>query len=75
MKRMKYIRIETFRDGYAPNQCGGTVTVGELIKHLKYFDDDMPIYFSNDDGYTYGAVDLNEIVETVFEDDEDEEEW
>lgn len=53
---MEYIKIETNRTGYTPNQCGDTLTVSELISILEQYDDDMPVYLSNDDGYTYGNI-------------------
>lgn len=58
------------RNGYSPDQCGKTLTVGELIALLEDFDKDMPIYLSNDGGYTYGSIRERDI----WEDEEDEEE-
>ena len=61
---MSKLFIEGRRSGYTPEQCGETMTVGELREALnnavkcKALSDDMPIYLCNDDGYTYG--DLNE---------------
>lgn len=49
--------IEGRRNGYAPNQCGETMTVGELIEFLQgQFDEDEPVYLKNDNGYTYGNI-------------------
>ena len=33
-----------------------TITVGELIEILQDYDDDMKIFISNDNGYTYGYI-------------------
>ena len=69
---MSYITLETKREGYAPDQCGSTMTVGELIDYLSQFDEDAKIYYSNDNGYTYGSIKDYQIQEN-YEDDEDEE--
>ena len=50
---MKALFIETSRKGYGPDQCGRTMTVGELISLLSDFDEDRPVYLRNDNGYTY----------------------
>lgn len=57
------ILFYTRRDGYATSQCGTTLTAGELIKILQRYDEDTPIYYSNDRGYTYGALDEDYIEE------------
>lgn len=46
------------RQGYAIDQVvNRTMTVGELIYLLESrFDEDQPIVFSHDGGYTYGAL-------------------
>jgi len=48
--------LNTKREGYGPDQCKRTMTVGELIALLEQFDEDRPIYLRNDDGYTYGSI-------------------
>ena len=53
---MEYIKIEATRKGYSPDQCGKTMTVGELIDILNEYDEDTPIYLSHDEGYTYGNI-------------------
>lgn len=65
-KRKLFIRGN--RNGYSPDQCGRTLTVGELMALLEDFDEDMPIYLDNDNGYTYGSIGANDIWE-----EEDEE--
>lgn len=53
---MEFLTIETHRNGYSVRQCGRTMTVAELIGLLEEYDEDTPIYFSNDNGYTYGSL-------------------
>lgn len=59
--------IEGRRNGYGPEQCGRTMTVGELIDFLSQYDEDTEIYLKNDNGYTYGNI-----TENSFEEDWDE---
>jgi hypothetical protein len=51
--------IEARRKGYSPDQCGKTMTVGELIEALAEYDEDTKVYISNDGGYTYGNIDFD----------------
>lgn len=53
--------IEGNRNGYDPDQCGKTMTVGELIEYLSEFDEDRPVYLRNDNGYTYGSINKHDI--------------
>lgn len=53
---MEALFIEGRRNGYDPEQCGRTMTVGELIAYLEQFDEDTPVYLKNDNGYTYGSI-------------------
>ena len=69
---MNYITFETKREGYAPDQCGSTMTVGELIQYLEQFDEDTKVFYSNDNGYTYGSIKSYQIQEN-YGDDEDED--
>lgn len=53
------ITIDTTRSGYSIQQILDeytTITVGELREFLSYYDDDTPIIFKNDNGYTYGHL-------------------
>lgn len=50
------IYLNTERTGYGPEQCGRTLTVGELIALLEEYDEDTPVFLKNDEGYTYGRV-------------------
>jgi hypothetical protein len=65
---MKLI-INANRNGYAPEQCGRTMTVAALMSYLEQFDDDLPVYLSHDNGYTYGSI-----TEGDFEDMDGDEE-
>jgi len=66
---MKALFIEGKRNGYATEQCGKTLTVGELIELLQEFDEDRPVYLRNDNGYTYGSITERDIsCEEDFED-------
>ncbi len=64
---MKLI-MEAERTGYAPDQIRRTMTVGELIDLLSQYDEDTPVYTSQDNGYTYGGINWNS-----FREDEKEE--
>ena len=74
MAKKLMVFIEGRRDGYTPGQCYSTMTVGELIEHLREFDEDCPVYLNNDNGYTYGSIDYDSFEEKYFDDDDDEEE-
>lgn len=49
--------IEGRRNGYVPEQCRETFTVGKLIEILKEYNEDTEVYLRNDNGYTYGSID------------------
>ena len=70
---MRYLEISTVREGYSPDQCNDTMTVGELISYLEGFKSDTPIYLSYDNGYTYGSVTEPAIEIAYYDDSEDEE--
>lgn len=67
---MKYLKLEAQRTGYSVSQIRETMTVGELKSFLEDYDDEMPIYLSHDNGYTYGGITEYEFNEV--EDGEDE---
>lgn len=56
-----FLYINGNRNGYDEEQCGRTLTVGELIEVLAEYDEDTPIYLVNDNGYTYGSIKRNDI--------------
>ena len=66
------IFLNTKKSGYSTDQCGKTLTVGELIEFLEGFDPESKIFFKNDNGYTFGSIRDSDIEEE--EDDEEEEE-
>ena len=53
---MEKVIINTRRNGYEPEQCKQTITVGELIEMLSEYEADAPIYTAHDNGYTYGSI-------------------
>ncbi len=67
---MAKVFIEGRRNGYSPDQCGNTMTVGELIAFLGYLDEDAEVYLKNDNGYTYGSITMRSF-EEEYEDDDD----
>lgn len=70
---MAKLFIQGRRDGYSPDQCGKTMSVGELIALLEDYDEDAKVYLSNDNGYTYGRISRNSF-EEVEGDEEDGDE-
>lgn len=64
------IIINAKRNGYAPEQCGRTLTAGELIGILEQFDESEPVYLSHDGGYTYGSIIEDDFDELEEEDEE-----
>ena len=55
--------INTSREGYEPRQCPATLSVGELRSILAQYDDDMPVYLRNDNGYTFGSIGERDILD------------
>lgn len=67
---MQALFINAVREGYSPEQCGETLTVGELMAYLEDFlDEDTPIYLKFDNGYTYGSISGRNIEEGEVEDE------
>lgn len=62
--------IEGNRNGYHPEQCGRTLTVGELIDYLSQFDGATRVYIRNDNGYTYGSIVESDFSEGYVTDDD-----
>ena len=59
MTAKKAILLNTKRTGYSIEQVldqTSTLTVQEMIDYLSDFDPDSPIFFSNDNGYTFGEL-------------------
>ena len=70
---MQVLYIEGRRNGYGIEQCGRTMTVAELIEYLSQFDEELPVYLSNDQGYTYGNIDEDSFEEGEYIDPDREE--
>lgn len=60
---MSKLFIRGRRDGYTPDQCGRTLTVGDLIAFLEDLPEDSPVYLCNDNGYTYGRITEDDVWE------------
>lgn len=73
MATKKILCLNTCREGYAPDQCYETMTVRELIDKLEWFDDDMLVYFRNDNGYTYGSITDAKVRDYIIEEEGEEE--
>lgn len=73
---MKAFYINNNRNGYSPDQCGQTLTVGELISILSDYDEDRLVYIRNDNGYTYSSITERDLIsaEDLGEEDEEPEE-
>ena len=67
----KALFINANNNGYEPSQCGGTLTVGELIELLSDFDQNQPVYLRFNNGYTYGSIREDDLI-TAEELGEDE---
>lgn len=70
---MTALFIEGRRNGYEPDQCGRTMTVGDLIEYLSQFDENRPVYLKNDGGYTFGNIDWRSFEEANYDDEYEEE--
>ena len=71
--------LKTNRSEYSIKEAADySITVRELIEYLQdNLDLDMPIVFSNDNGYTYGYITESVVDEEFWEEEpeEEEEEW
>ena len=59
----KALYINANKNGYVPSECGGTLTVGELIELLEDYEEDRQVYLRFDNGYTYGSISHYDVVE------------
>lgn len=62
--------INNKQNGYSPDQCGKTMTVGELISLLAEFDEDDLVYLKNNDGFTYASLDEDDFEEADYTEEE-----
>lgn len=71
--------LNTKREGYGTDQCGATLTVGELIELLQDYDEDMKVYFGNDYRgsywYTYGSITEDNFYLEAEDNKEDDDEF
>ena len=66
--------LHTKRSDYSAKEAAKhTISVGELIRELENYDEDEPIVFCNDNGYTYGSISTRLVVEVDDEEEEDDE--
>jgi len=68
------IKLEAIREAYGIDQVYKTMTVGELKEYLDQFEDDVPVYLSHDNGYTYGGIKEDRFFDDWIEDENEEEE-
>ena len=69
---MAKLILSTTREGYGTDQIRRTMTAGELVEFLSDYDEDMPVYLSFDNGYTYGGIKEGNFEEIYDEEEEDE---
>ena len=69
MEKKLALFIEGNRNGYGPDQCGRTMTVGELIEFLQQLDKDREVFLRNDGGYTFGSINKSDINTGYYDDD------
>lgn len=66
--------IDAERTGYAPDQVGRTMTVGELAEAFALIaereGEDVKVYLRHDGGYTYGGLNLEYAEIEEIEEDE-----
>ena len=55
--------INANNNGYEPGQCGTTLTAGELIEILSDYDQNRSVYLRFDNGYTYGSLIDDDVIE------------
>ena len=73
--KTNYLILKATRTMYSPDQCNikATMTVRQLRELLEnQYDDELPIFFSNDNGYTYGIITEDSIEEAEADEDESE---
>lgn len=57
------IYIKAPREGYSVDQIKRTLTVGQLIDLLEGYDESTKVYLQHDEGYTYGGLTYDSIIE------------
>lgn len=73
MEQTIIVTLEATRTDYSARAAARqTMTVGELISYLEQYDENSPVVFSNDNGYTYGSLTDGCVGEVEPEADEEE---
>ena len=73
MEQTIIVTLEATRTDYSARAAARrTMTVGELISYLEQYDENSPVVFSNDNGYTYGRLTDECVGEVELEADEEE---
>lgn len=62
------------REGYSPDQICSTMTAGELMDFLSQYDEDIPIYTTHDNRYTYGGIREDMFSEVCSDENDNDEE-
>ncbi len=63
------VTLEATRTDYSAKSAAlRTLTVSELISYLEQYDEDTPVVFSNDNGYTYGSLSCGTVSDVEVED-------
>ena len=66
------VTLEATRTDYSAEAAARrTMTVGELISSLEQYNENDPVVFSNDNGYTYGKITLECISDVELEPEEE----
>ena len=72
MEKKPAILIEAQRQGYNPDQIHRTMTVEELIGLLEdfmvEFCEDVEVFLSHDNGYTYGGIEFEDVQFANYDD-------
>ena len=62
-KARKILFLDGNRTGYSVEQCGTTMTVGQLMEFLSDMDEGTQVFLRNDNGYTFGHVRESDFME------------
>lgn len=65
------VTLEATRTDYSAKEAARhTLTVGELISYLEQYDEEAPVVFSNDNGYTYGNLSAGTVSDVEVEEED-----
>lgn len=72
MEAINIVTMEAARTHYSAREAAlCSITVKDLIQLLEQFDEDAPVIFSNDNGYTYGTIGYGTLDEIETDERED----